>query len=151
MKNSVLVREIEMNESESLREDFEVLARSVKSCSAAHSFSGAEGVSVVWNSPLNCFRNSVATKAVVCHKPGCVPTPGRRFLDDVERLTCKELVLNRDTNEAAFVQEWNYTRTGPYERYLLIRQYSGESREVSEIVVDRRTTTVKTSRHQFGM
>jgi len=140
---------LENSESERLKEDFESLARSVKCCPAAHSFAAAEGVSVVWNSPLNCFRNSIASKAVLTHEPGSLPTCGARFLENVERLTCQELVLDKATNQAAFTQHWNFTRRGNYEHYIFTRVYSNSTRDTTEILVDTATQTSRASRQHY--
>jgi hypothetical protein len=144
--NQVSVNSIE---AEQLREDFEILARSVKCSSAAHTFSGAEGVSVVWNSPLNCFRNSIACKAVVTHEPGRLPANGTRFLEHVDRLTCRELVLAQNSNQTAFTQHWNFTRKGNFEHYIFTRVFKNDTRDTTEIVVNTRTQTSKAKRYQF--
>jgi hypothetical protein len=136
-------------ETEQLQDEFESLARSVKCCSAAHTFSGAEGVSVVWNAPLNCFRNSIACKAVVSHQPGHLPTSGQRFLERVDRLTCRELVLDGTTKEAVFTQHWNFTRRGDYEHYLLTRVFKNDTRDTTEIVVDTKNRTSQANRQKF--
>lgn len=137
-------------ESERLLEEFESLARSVKCSQDAHTFSAARGVTVVWNAPLNCFRNSIATKAVVTHNPSRLPTSGRRFLEHVERLTCQEQVFQKKLNTKAFTQHWKFSRKGHLEFYSLTRVYRNDAKDVTEIVIDRNNKTREAKRNRFG-
>lgn len=133
-----------------LMEEFEALARSVKSSKAAHTFSAAQGVTVVWDAPLNCFRNSVA-QAALCHNPTELPAPGERFMGHVDRLRCKEVVYSDCETQVAFTQHWNFVREGHLERYSFTRRYPCSAGETAVLVFDTKARTSEAKRSTFGL
>lgn len=124
-----------------LMEEFEVLARTVRSSENGHTFSAAQGVTVVWNSPVSEFRNSVVANATVCHDPEVLPQPGIRFLSHVERFRCKEVVYGECGGEA-FTQHWDFIREGFLERYSYTKKCSKHTQR-SEFVFDTRCKTTE--------
>ncbi len=123
-----------MRNANRLMEEFEIAAQTVRSSSNANW--RTPGVMVVSNSPLNQFRNSVAT-ARLSYKER---DDSKRFMDQVGKFQLRE---TSECNGTTVTQQWHYEKNEQIENYVFVRDFDqGKVRE--KVTLRRNIATQET-------